>query len=79
MKDELLTKIKNFNSKTSSENEFSEIVSLAIKNGVSAKDMAEKFDGIETVVYRWSKGLAKPLPLFQMQIVNYIKNKLEKN
>lgn len=72
-KENLLLKIKEFNETQSSEG-FREIVSLSIEYENSVKALAEHFEAHESLVGRWARGVARPLPRMQLKIVNYIKS-----
>lgn len=56
--------------------QFSKIVTGALENGVSVRDLAIKFEVAESTVSRFMSGVARPHPRVQAFMVDEIKNML---
>ena len=57
--------------------QFAKIVTGALENGVSVRDLAIKFEIAESTVSRWRGNFARPHPRVQTFVVDEIKNMLD--
>jgi transcriptional regulator with XRE-family HTH domain len=55
---------------------FSKIVATTVKTlGLYQRELASEFQVAESTVSRWSSGVARPHPRFQLMVVNAIKRR----
>lgn len=45
---------------SSSLSEFANIVQAALDRGISARELADKFECAESTIYHWASGLSRP-------------------
>jgi hypothetical protein len=54
--------------------EFSKIVKKALENGVSIRELSDKFEVAEYTVLRWASGNCNPHPNIRTMVVKELKN-----
>ncbi len=74
-KQELIKLCDEFNAE--SMEMFSNIVSVAIEQGVSAKRIAKEFQCAESTVMRWKSGVARPHPFLREDVVCWVRSELK--